>query len=212
MLFEVPLYEQVVVSDPGGYVQVPIPIRDFLKAWRVDRIRYKRGSYSLWTIGGRRGKASRYSIYEATLRLGLKNLRDKREMRRGGRIVYCSGSKAIQRLAEDVKRKRSSRWLRFYSTFTFRVSAQRCFDSSVLIREAPFANADFSRASEDRMIQAILYGDAQLEGARKSYSQVSRTLSTISQFEEYFEKATGAWLGQDVMPHTTMMQIHWLTQ
>jgi len=179
---------QVVVNDPDGYVQVPVPITDFLKAWRADSIRYKRGPYSLWIVGRRRGKLSRKNIYETTLRLGLRNLREKREVRRARRILYCTGPKAIQRLAEDIKRKRSSRWLRFYSTFTFRVSAQRCFDSSIFIKEAPFANADFSKASETRMTQARLYSDAQLYGATKSFSQVSRSLSAISQLEDDFEK------------------------
>ena len=180
--------ENLVVNDPDGYVHVPIPIGDFGKAWKADRIRYKRGSYSLWTIGRRRGKSPRRSIWEAALRLGLKNLREKREVRRGGRVLYCSGPTAIRRLAEDVNRKRSSRWLQFYSTFTFRVSAQKCFDSSIFIREAPFANPDLSRASELRMTQARLYSNAQLYGAQKSFLQVSRTLSAVSQLEEEFEE------------------------
>ncbi len=137
---------------------------------------------------GRRGKLPRKNIYEATLRLGLKNLRDKQEVRREGRIFYCSGSKAIHRLAEDVKRKRSLRWLRFYSTFSFRVSAQKCFDSSVFIREAPFPNANLLRASDTRMTQARLYSYAQLQGANRSFSRASRTLYTISELEEDFEK------------------------
>jgi len=180
--------EQVVVSDPDGYVHVPIRIADFLKAWRADRIRYKHGPYSLWTIGGRRGRASKEGICEAALRLGLRNLREKREVRRANRILFCTGSMAIQRLAEDIRRKRSSRWLRFYSTFTFRVSAQKCFDSSRFIKEAPFVNRDLSRASETRMTQARLYSDAQLHGAMSSFSQVSRTILAISQLEGEFEK------------------------
>ena len=180
--------EQIVVSDPDGYVHVPTPITDFLKAWRADRIRYKHGPYSLRTIGGRRGKVSKEDIYETTLRLGLRNLREKREVRRANRILYCTGFKAIERLAEDIRRKRSSRWLRFYSTFTFRVSAQKCFDSSLFIREAPFMNRDLSMASETRMTQARLYSDAQLHGAMSSFSQVSRTLLAISQLEDEFEK------------------------
>jgi len=180
--------EHVVVNDPDGYVQVPIPIADFLKAWKADRIQYKRGPYSLWTIGRGRRKPSRRRIYKATLRLALRNLREKQEVRRGGRIVYCTGPKAIQRLADDIKRKRSSRWLRFYSAFTFRASAQKCFDSSIFIREAPSSNASLSRASEIRMTQARLYSHAQLYGASNNFSQVSRTLSSISQLEEDFER------------------------
>jgi len=178
----------LIVNDPDGYVRVPISTADFLKAWKADSIRYKRGSYSLWTVGRKRGKPSRKYIYESALRLGLRNLREKQEVRRGKRVLYCGGSTAIQRLAEDVNRKRSSRWLRFYSTFTFRVSAQRCFDSSLFIKEAPFANPDLLRASEIRMSQARLYGEAQLRGAQKGFLQVSRTLSAVSQLEEDFEK------------------------
>ena len=186
----------VVVNDPDGYVQVPIPIADFLRAWKADRIQYKRGPYSLWTIGRRRGKTPRRRIYKATLRLALRNLRERQEVKRAGRIVYCTGPKAIQRLADDIKRKRSSRWLRFYSTFTFRASAQKCFDSSIFIKEAPSSNASLSRASEIRMTQARLYSRTQLYGASNKFSQVSRTLSSISQLEEDFEKQLAVGLAR----------------
>lgn len=98
-----------------------------------------------------------------------------------------NGSSAIRKLAEDIKRFKSRRWLRFYATFTFRVSAQRCFDSAMFIKDAPFKNDYLKQASETRIKQACRYGKCQTEASTMRFSKVAKTLEEISYLEEKFE-------------------------
>jgi len=179
--------DHAIVNDPDGYLHVPIPMKDFVKAWEAEVIKYKKGPYSLWLIKEKHGTPQTERLYKDTLVLGLQNLKEKERRFLEEDATFYTGSTAIKKLAENIKRYRSRRWLRFYATFTFRVSAQRCFDSSTFIKEAPFQNDYLLKASETRMKQAALYGKCQLEASQLKFSKVAKTLEEISQLEERFE-------------------------
>ena len=153
-----------------------------------EAILYRRGSYSMWIVKEKNSKPSLGNMCRDSLRLGLQNLKEKGRAYVKGKHVAYVGANAIRTLAEDIRRNRSHRWLRFYATFTFRVSDQTCFDSSVFIEEAPFQNESLSKASEIRMKQAWLYGEAQLYAATKKFGKVSKTLLEISDLEHQFEE------------------------
>lgn len=93
----------------------------------------------------------------------------------------------MAKLAKDIGDYKSRRWLKFYSTFTFRVSAQRCSDSSDFIRNAPLENKFLSKASELRMKQAQLYARCQSLGAMMKFGKVAEILLEISELEDEFE-------------------------
>ena len=176
-----------IVNDPDGFLQVPLPMEDLLVAWRAERIGYREGPHSTWIIKDRERKPSREELYRETLQLGLHNLQLSEGRDLGKEIMY-QGAGAIERLAEDIRRYRSSRWLGFYATFSFRVSAQRCFDSARFIAEAPFANEYLEKASEVRMGQARLYGWAQWQAATKKFGTVAKTLGEIAEKEKEFAR------------------------
>jgi len=178
--------DHVIVNDPDGYLHVPIPIKDFVKTWEAEAIKYKKGSYSLWLIREKQGAPQTERLYRDTLVLGLQNLKEK-SRRFLGDATFYTGPIAIKKLAENIRRYRSRRWLRFYATFTFRVSAQRCFDSATFIKEAPFRNDYLLKASETRMRQACLYGKCQLEASQLKFSRVAKILEEISTLEDKFE-------------------------
>ena len=179
--------DHVIVNDPDGYLHVPISIEDFVKAWEAEAIGYKRGSYSLWLVRERVGTPQTERLYKDALALGLQNLKERGRRFLEEDATFYTGPAAINKLAENIKRYRSRRWLRFYATFTFRVSAQRCFDSAMFIKEAPFQNDYLLGASETRMKQAFLYGKCQLEGSQLKFSKVAKTLEEISPLEDRFE-------------------------
>jgi len=179
--------DHVVVNDPDGYLHVPIPIRDFVEAWEAEAIQYKKGSYSLWLIKEKQGTPQIERLYRDTLVLGLQNLKEKSRRFLEKDNAFYTGPVAIEKLAGNIKRYRSRRWLRFYATFTFRVSAQRCFDSSTFIKEAPFQNDYLLKAPKTRMEQACLYGKCQLEASQLKFSKVANILEEISQLEDKFE-------------------------
>jgi hypothetical protein len=165
-----------------------LSIGDFAKAWNAEAIAYKKGPYSLWLVKEKLGTPSVKKLYKDTLVLGLENLKEKGRKRRVRGVSLYAGSLAIKKLAEDIRLYRLRLWLRFYATFTFRVSAQRCFDSSVFIKDAPFKNDYLEKASETRMQQAFRYGGCQAEASRMKFSKVAETLEEISELEEKFEE------------------------
>lgn len=177
--------ETPIVNDPDGYLQAPLPIEDLLTAWRAERIGYREGPYSLWIVKERERSPTKEELYRKTLELGLQNLKlnESKAIREG---VMYQGPEAIEMLAEDIKRNRSSRWLGFYAVFSFRVSAQRCFDSSQFIAEAPFANEHLRRASQVRMAQARLYGRAQWQASNKRFEPLAQTLGELAELERGF--------------------------
>jgi len=179
--------DHLILNDPDGYLHIPIPIKDFVKAWNAEAITYKRGSYSLWLVKEKLGTSSVEKLYKDTLVLGLQNLREKGRKYLVGSASLYTGPLAIRKLAEDIKRYKLRRWLRFYATFTFRVSAQRCFDSAMFIKDVPFQNDYLEKASETRMKQACLYGKCQTEASTMKFSKVAKTLEEISELEEKFE-------------------------
>ncbi len=179
--------DHLILNDPDGYLHVPLPIGDFVKAWNAEAIAYKRGSYSLWLIKEKLVTPSVEKLYKDTLVLGLQNLKEKGRKYAGEKAPLHTGSLAIKRLAEDIKRYKLRRWLRFYATFTFRVSAQRCFDSAMFIKDAPFENDYLEKASETRMQQAFRYGKCQTEASKMKFSKVAKTLEEVSELEEKFE-------------------------
>jgi len=177
--------EMPIIDDPDGYLQVPLPIEDLLLAWKAERIFYREGPYSMWIIKEREREPTREELYRKTLQLGLQNLRISECEGPKGAIVH-QGAGAIERLTEDIKRYRSSRWLGFYAIFSFMVSAQRCFDSAQFIAEVPFANEHLKKASQVRMEQVKFYGWAQWQAATKRFGAVAETLTEIAKMEREF--------------------------
>jgi hypothetical protein len=179
--------DHLILNDPDGYLQVPLPMGDFVKAWNAEAIAYKRGPYSLWLVKKKLVKPSVEKLYKDTLVLGLQNLKEKGRKYLVEKTSLYTGPLAIKKLAEDIKRYKLRRWLRFYATFTFRVSAQRCFDSAMFVKDAPFKNGHLEKASETRMQQAFRYGKCQTEASKMKFSKVAKTLEEISELEEKFK-------------------------
>jgi hypothetical protein len=56
---------EVLVHDPAGYVSVPLPLNDFLEAWKRDM--YTDKPYGLWQIGVQRRPPTDEEIWQQTL-------------------------------------------------------------------------------------------------------------------------------------------------
>ena len=169
------------VHDPDGYVCTPLPLDDFMVAWKADGM-YTRKRYMQWRIGERLRRPSTEEIYRAALARGLEQLRRTSEPR--GETTVMRGVPALRALAADVGAGRAEQWLRPYSSFSFRVSAQRCFDSANFLREAPFTNPMLQRCAELRLEQARCYGDAQLAAVARDLPRLAQALEAIATSEE----------------------------
>ena len=175
----------VIVHDPDGYVCVSLPLNSFLEAWRADHI-YTGKSYMLWVVGKRARQPTNDELYSRALELGLENLhRTSTIAGNGTRVLF--GPEALQTLAQDLRDCRAEdRWLRVYKSFTFRVSGQRCFDSSFFIKQAPFQNSHLVRCAEIRFEQAVEYGQAQLAAVTEETPLLAYTLERIAVLEKKF--------------------------
>jgi hypothetical protein len=81
--------DHIILNDPDGYLQVPLPISNFLKAWKAEAIAYKKGPYSLWLVKEKLGTPPVEKLYKDTLVLGLQNLKEKgRKYSIGGSSLY----------------------------------------------------------------------------------------------------------------------------
>ena len=184
----------VVVHDPNGFVATPLRLEDFLAAWRADGI-YTGKARMAWVIGARERRPSLEEVYRGALELSLDNLRRVAPPKRGN-VAVLFGPAAIRALAHDVRADLiAPRWKQSYTHWAFRVSGQRCHDSALFIRAAPFCDARFAQVAELRLAEAGEFGRAQaaLTGGRTTEAAIA--LERLAALEEEMTEALAAALG-----------------
>lgn len=73
--------------------------------------------------------------------------------------------------------------------FSFRVSAQRCFDNAQFIRATPFVNDALEHAALLRLRQAEYYGEAQWAIVARDMSRVADMFEELARLEEELSDA-----------------------
>lgn len=185
--------DEVIVHDPNGFVATPLPIGDFLAAWRADGI-YTGKARMAWLIGAREHQPSLEEIYRHTLELSLGNLHRLAPPKREG-VTILFGPAAIRALAHDIRAGQiAPRWHQSYTYWSFRVSGQRCHDSALFISRAPFWDQRFAQVAELRLGEAAEFGRAQaaLTGARTD--EAANVLERLAGLEEEMTEALAAAL------------------
>lgn len=186
--------DEVVVHDPNGFVAAPLRLGDFLAAWRADNI-YTGKARMAWVIGARERRPRDEAIRRRALELSLDNLRRAAPPPRNG-VAILFGPPALRALAQDIRAERiAPRWRQSYTHWSFRVSGQRCHDSALFIRAAPFADVRFAQVAELRLAEAAEFGRAQaaLTGARAN--EAADALERLAGLEEEMALALAAALG-----------------
>jgi len=192
---------EVIVHDPNGFVATPLPVEDFLAAWRAEGI-YTGKARMAWLIRARGRQPSLEDIYRRALELSLGNLRRLAPPGREG-LTILFGPAAIRALAHDIRARHiAPRWRQSYIHWSFRVSGQRCHDSALFIGQAPFCDPGFARVAELRLAEAAEFGRAQatLTGARTD--EAADALERLAGLEEDMTEALAAALGS-TSPHAT---------
>jgi Butirosin biosynthesis protein H, N-terminal len=183
---------EVIVHDPNGFVATPLPLKDFLAAWRADGI-YTGKARMAWVIGARQRRPADEELYHRALEWSLDNLRRAAAPARDG-VAILFGPRALRALAQDIRADRiAPRWRQLYTHWSFRVSGQRCHDSALFIRAAPFGDARLAQVAELRLAEAVEYGRAQaaLTGAGEAASALER----LAGLEDEMTQALNAALG-----------------
>ncbi|HVU69847.1 MAG TPA: BtrH N-terminal domain-containing protein [Ktedonobacteraceae bacterium] len=165
--------DDVLVHDPAGYVSVPLPLSDFLDAWKRDI--YTGKPYGLWQIGAQGRPPTEDEIWEKTLARARANYTREAQVLPGG-IKLLYGPQAIRTLAADLQAE-PELGIGSLPYFSWRVSAQRCLDSAFFLR------ARLPRAADIRWEQCQLYGQLQLASAASDRAALPPLLERLADRE-----------------------------
>jgi hypothetical protein len=168
--------DAVIVHDPEGYVCVPLPIADFLEAWQRDI--YTGKPYGLWRIFGQGEPPDDEAIWNATLARARENFaRTEEHFDIGISLVY--GPAAMRTMAADLRDQPQLRLGRL-PYFSWQVSAQRCIDSALFLRQR------LPEAAAIRWEECRVYGELQRASVDGRRSQVSALLEELADYETRF--------------------------
>jgi hypothetical protein len=167
--------DKLIVHDPDGYVAVPLPISDLLEGWKRDI--YTGIPYGMWQIGERERVPSQDEIWQATIERAKQNFgRPSADM--GYQTIFC-GPEGMLTFAQDLS-DNPELPIGGLPFFSWRVSAQRCFDS------ASFVSERLPQASQIRRQQAFLYGKLQAASVAGERSKIIELMKEQADLEARF--------------------------
>lgn len=174
--------EAVIVHDPEGYPTMPLPLDDFLEAWKRDV--YTGKPYGLWQIGKQEQPPSEEEVWEKTLARARENFAWEAEELVPGGPMALYGPTAMRTLAADLRD-----WPQIdlgpLPDFSWRVSSQRCQASASFLRER------LPTASAIRWEESQLYGQLQHASVANARDVLPVLLERLAEQEEKFIAALG---------------------
>jgi hypothetical protein len=168
------------INDPEGFVEVPIPWKDFAKSWEAKAIPYKKGPYTQRLLGEKTRSLPGKVVFRSVLQKVVSTI-ENRELPDGA----LSGEDAIRRFADDLLQKGISI---FALTFTLPVSNQRCYDSAMFLMQEPFTNNALKKAARTRVEQARLFGKCRLLAAKRDRQGTLQTLNQIADLDALYRR------------------------
>jgi hypothetical protein len=174
--------DSAIVHDPNGYPAVPLPLDDFLEAWQRDI--YTSKPYGLWRIGPQDDPPTAEVIWERTLGRARENLARTSE-RIADDTVAIYGPEGMRALAAHL-RAHPDRDLGVLPYFSWRVSGQRCLDSTTFLHER------LLEAAQIRWEECQLYGALQQATAANNRSELPVLLERLAEQEAHVIEALGA--------------------
>jgi hypothetical protein len=173
--------DSVLVHDPDGYPAVPLPLADFLEAWKRDI--YTGKPYGLWRIGAQGALPDDETIWQRTLARARENFARPTLATDGG-ITLVFGPEGMRTLAADM-RADPKRQLGGMAYFSWRVSGQRCLDSAIFLRER------LPDAAAIRWEQCQVYGALQQASVAGKRAALPALLEQLAEQEQRFIAALG---------------------
>ena len=169
--------DAVIVHDPEGYATMPLPLADFLEAWKRDV--YTGKPYGLWRIGEQGQPPTEEKVWEKTLARARENFAWEAEEFSPGGPLLLYGPAAMRALAVDLRD-----WpqidLGSLPRFSWRVSSQRCHASAIFLREK------LPTASAIRWEESQLYGQLQHASVANARDALPVLLERLADLEEKF--------------------------
>jgi hypothetical protein len=172
--------DSVWINDPEGYVNVPIPRKDFAKSWEAKAIDYRKGPYTQRLLGQKTRSPPAELVFRSVLQKVVSTI-ENRELPEGA----LSGEDAIRCFAEDLLQKGVSM---LALMFTLPVSNQRCYDSAMFLVQEPFTNNALKKAARTRLEQARLFGKCRLLAAKQDRQGTLQTLNQIADLDAQYTR------------------------
>ncbi|WP_077614701.1 BtrH N-terminal domain-containing protein [Caenibacillus caldisaponilyticus] len=166
--------KQVILHDPAGFPFAPLPMEDFLSAWKADQVVYKRGPYTFRY----RFRPVRKTSHQEMIRQTLERIAVNLTFNPDGPVVY-GGVKALRLFSEELKKPLSPQLEAHLLWFAFPLAARRALDAARF-----FKDADRPACAEILVEKAKLFGQANGCAARKEWQEVRRILNALIDLEE----------------------------
>ncbi|QKG83832.1 hypothetical protein GXN76_04640 [Kroppenstedtia pulmonis] len=174
--------EEVVIHDPAGCPWITLPCKQLEKAWRAERIQYRRGVFRYWTQPVRIAKPSQEEIRRIACSQFQEDYRNSLALaREQGSPV---GAEAIREAADRLE---STGWIEgqweHLVHFALPLGAKRAMDYGAF-----FAGMDLELARLKRE-QARGFGAAHVAAMARDHKQLANRLLELADMEGAFAKA-----------------------
>ena len=177
-------HDTVFLHDPAGFAYVPLPLEDFMRAWRAEAIEYRpdvypMGSYSMWWNVRKIQQPTAAEVFTLTDEHIKQQLRWQHEQG-----DHHFGYQVIRQLAEQIRAGVPDYFRGHLGNFALPLGARRCGDFARF-----YAPYDSERAQlKDR--QARCFSIAFAAFGREDYEYLSASLHELANYEEAFQQRT----------------------
>jgi hypothetical protein len=168
--------EYVLLHDPQKYPYAWLSVRDFLRAWRAEKVGYPHAPFTLRMhfCAQEQPAPARATLIARTLSLVRTHLGQPCE----GPVLY-SGAAALQRLQVALLDERSAQSLeRQLVSFALPLASRRLLDAALFVSEAGLA-----AAATCLQEQALLCGQAQLYLVQRKRLLLQNCLQRLTALE-----------------------------
>ena len=173
---------KVYVYDPAGYAKVFISVEYLTKAWKAERVFYRRGYFRYWTSPKRNSNPLEDEIYSKALSffkdlyLDSDNLA-KKENR-------LNDDKAIREIARLSRKKQlTENQMGFLTGFALPLGTKRALDFSDLFKGK---NDNLAKLKKE---QSILFGKAHTLAILSDWEKVADVIEEIAEVEKQIKES-----------------------
>lgn len=162
--------DDIHFHDPAGFACIKMGFAEFLKAWKAERIEYKRGSYSMWGNFRKLRFPTDEEIYHET------SLIMKKQYELGQEGVISNYAKVVAENGLNDEQKK------LHQYFSFKLASIRSLYLSKFLEKH-----DLKRSKIKENL-AVLFGQAHISSVREDYKELAKTLEKIARLDTEFRE------------------------
>lgn len=162
--------DDIHFHDPAGFACIKMGFAEFLKAWKAERIEYKRGSYSMWGNFRKLRFPTDEEIYHET------SLIMKKQYELGQEGVISNYAKVVAENGLNDEQKK------LHQYFSFKLASIRSLYLSKFLEKH-----DLKRSKIKENL-AVLFAQAHISSVREDYKELAKTLEKIARLDTEFRE------------------------